>query len=160
MASTRPRPASDAARAAHAALGLGEHGARHAGGARHRRRRHLVEADDAHDLLDEIGGRRATSGRQLGAVTFTVAPLPSMAKPSASRVRADLLLLELDAGELLDEAEREGDDGLGSPAARRQPCALDGVPPATSIIMAVARSRPGRMKAGIDAALEAVARVA
>ena len=56
IASTRPRPASDAARAAHAALGLGEHGARHAGRARHRRRRHLVEADDAHDLLDEIGG--------------------------------------------------------------------------------------------------------
>ena len=99
------------------------------------------------------------SGRQLGAVTLTVAPLPSMAKPSASQRGADLLLLELDAGELLDEAEAEADDGLrlrrraGDLALRRR-SARDLHHHGGGEVEA--RQDEGR----IDAALEAIARIA
>ncbi len=87
------------------------------------------------------------SGRQLGAVTFTVAPLPSTAKPSRSSVARICFSSSLMppsfstcAGAKLMTVLVSG----GAPATLR----LEGVPPATSSIMAVARSRPGRMNAG------------
>ena len=99
------------------------------------------------------------SGRQLGAVTFTVAPLPSTAKPSRSQGGADLLLLQLDAAELLDLRRSETDDRLG--LGRR---AGD---------LALGRRAAGHLQhhgggeiearqdeRRVDAALEAVARVA
>ena len=87
------------------------------------------------------------SGRQLGTVTFTVAPLPSMAKPSASRMARICFSSSLMPASFSTSAKGKVMTVLasgGAPATLR----LDGVPPATSIIIAVARSRPGRMKAG------------
>ena len=144
----QPAAGERAPRAAHALLALGQHGAGDAADARHRRRRHLVEAGDAHDLLDEIGGavdvgpparRRHLDGRALAL------------DGEAQRLQrgADLLLRAARCPPSFSTRPRSKvDDRLGRRAARRRPCAFDGVPPATSSIMAVARSRPGRMKAG------------
>ena len=147
----------DAARPAHAALGFSEHGARHAARAGHRRRRHLVEADDAHHLLDEVGGpvdvgppaRRRDLYRRALALDG-----------EAQRLQggADLLLLDVDAGELGDEARLEVDDGY---PLRRRP----GDPPlGRCSARDLHHQGRGEIEArqderGIDAPLEAVARI-
>ena len=71
--------------AAHAALALGQHGARDAG-----RRGMGADGTLSRPAMRTTSSTRSAdpwmSGRQLGAVTFTFAPLPSMAKPSVSSV--------------------------------------------------------------------------
>ena len=111
-----------------------------------RRRRHLVEAGDAHDLLDEIGCavdvRPPARRRHLHGCALA---LDGEAQPLEGG--QDLALFQPDAAELLDLRRAKPMTVLasgGAPATLR----LDGVPPATSSIMAVARSRPGRMNAG------------
>ena len=51
-----------------------------------------------------------TSGRQLGAVTLTRGALAFEREAQRRQRRADLLLGQCDAGELLDAAEAKGDD--------------------------------------------------
>ena len=50
----QPARGEHAAHAPRPRLHLGQHRARHAGLARHRRRRNLIDADEPHHLLDEI----------------------------------------------------------------------------------------------------------
>jgi hypothetical protein len=145
-------------RTSHPALPLREQGARHAGGARQRRRGHLVEPDDAHHLLDQVGGPMDVgppAGRgHLDRVTLAL-------DGEAQRLQrgADLALLEPDAGEPLDEARPEADDGLG---LRR--CAGDFAPRRRAACglhhHGGGEIEPGEDERGVDAALEAIARIA
>ena len=147
IASTKPRPASSAARAARAPLHLGQHRARDAVPARHRRRRHVVEAGDAHDLLDDIGRAMHVGPpcrhRHLDRLALA---LDGEAE-RLQRLRA-LRLGQLEPGELLHAREGERDDRLLDRRLARDPAPSTASPPATSSIMRVARSRPGSMKAG------------
>ena len=58
--------------------------------ARKRRRRHAVDADDAHDLLDDVG-LALTSGRHDGTATFTFSLWPAAKKPSFSSIAAHIV---------------------------------------------------------------------
>ena len=54
-----------------------------------RRRRHAIDADDAHDLLDNVG-LVLTSGRHDGTATFTRSSWPATKKPSSLEHAAHL----------------------------------------------------------------------
>ena len=133
--------------AAHAALALGEHGASD------------TAASAASAPTAPCRGRRCArpprpDRRRHGCPAASSAPSPSRLRPCPRRRSralergADLLLLQPDAAELLDLRRARNRSRSWPRAAHPRPCACDGVPPATSIIMAVARSRPGRMNAG------------
>ena len=112
-----------------------------------RRHRHAVDADDAHDLLDDVGlavhvgapGRhrdvdhRAGAGDQEAEMAEHALHLRQRQSMPASR---------------LTSSSGKSIDPLAAMAAAAHHVISDGVPPQSSSTMRVASSRPGTMKAG------------
>ena len=143
-ASRRPSAAKRALGGAGALLQQRQHRRRHARvEPRQRRRRHAVEADDAHDLLDDVG-LAVDVGAPVGNDRLAVLD----GEAEAGENRFALALRDVEADEALHFAIGEVDRALaacvGSPATIRR----EGSPPQKSSTSRVASSAPGTQKSG------------
>ena len=100
-----------------------------------------------------------TSGRQLGAVTLTFCALAGDREAQRFERTADLLLVDAMPPSFCDQPKGKSMTRLASGGAPAT-FALDGVPPATSSISWRRKIEAGQDEGRIDAALEAVARIA
>ena len=113
-----------------------------------RRRRHAVDADDAHDLLDDVGlaldVRPPRRHRDLHALA-----LRRRRRSRAARARAASRSAATSRpASRFTFAEREIDDRSRALRPCRRRRSRDGVPPQRSSTICVASSRPGTMKSG------------
>ena len=121
-----------------------QHGARHARvEPRQRRRRHAVEAGDAHDLLDDVG-LAVDVGAPVGHDRLAVLDVEA----EAGENRLALALRDVEADEPLDFAVGEVDRAAAACAGSPATISRDGSPPQKSITRCVASSAPGTQKSG------------
>ena len=111
-----------------------------------RRRRHTIDAEDAHDLLDDVG-LAGTSGRHDGTAIFILA-LARRRRSRDARARGARRERHVEAGEALELRQRKIDDAVRGFRDLPATAISDGVPPHSSSTICVASSRPGSMKVG------------
>ena len=156
-ASTMPRAASARLALRVRIWIVGQHRLARVVAALERRRRHAVDADDAHDLLDDVGLAMHV-GRHDGTATFTTLPCAGDEEAEPAEHALHLGERHVEAGEALHLAEREIDDGSGD-------LRIAGDDDLRRLAAAEVEHHPGRElqarhhEGRIDAALEAIARI-